>query len=179
MIQFRQKEYSSLGTKLSYGIENAKESLRNKKIKNLKKISQSGKQTKVRKRAANIELIRENKVAPRTNYQPKRDAITTGENLKAAIKNPKILAQKTGKAVDKMIQVAIKRPQVAVGTASSVVVPAAGYMISPAVGAISATIPVGTAISLAPMPSKINKKMNVLARKYRATGFSKRLGGRL
>ena len=178
MIKFRQKEYSSLGTKLSYGIENAKEAIREKKVKRLEKIS-TNKSDDVRGRAANIELIREKKKSPRTKYQIKKDSIITRENIKSTVKDPKLLAKKTGKAVDNAIQVAIKRPQIALGAASQVIVPAAGSLISPAVGAVSAALPVGTAINIAPLPNKVNKKLNSLARKYRGTEFSKKLGGRV
>ena len=177
MIKFRQKEYSSLGTKLSYGIENAKEAIRDKKVKRLEKISTN--KSDVKGRAANIELIREKKKSPRTKYQIKKDSIITRENIKSTVKDPKLLAKKTGKAVDSAIQVAIKRPQIALGAASQVIVPAAGSLISPAVGAVSAALPVGTAINIAPLPNKVNKRLNSLARKYRGTGFSKKLGGRV
>ena len=178
MINYRQKEYSSLGTKLSLGLEQTREFLRGKTKKNLEKKA-TDEANEVKKRAAKIELTKPKYTSKRSSTQVKRDAITTRDSIKSAIKNPSIMAQKAGKMADKAIQATIRRPQVALGAVSSVAIPTAASMINPVAGAVMATVPVGTTISLLPTPPRTNQYLKQTARKYRETQFSKRLGGRI
>ena len=179
MINFRQKEYSSLGTKLSFSLEKTKEFIREKKKSQLKKISQNSKGNEVKSRAARINLIKEENTPTRSTIQVKRDAIKSRDSIRRTIKNPKEIARISGKAADKVIQATIKRPQVALGAVGSIAIPATAAMINPTAGVALATLPIGTAINLTPMPSKVNRGLKVVARKYRGTNFSKRLGGRI
>lgn len=180
MITFRQKEYSSLGTKISLGLENTKELIRKRKIKNLKKVADNNsEENKIKSRAAKIELKKEERSPERSKIQIKRDSISTRNNIKAAIKNPKRIVRKAGQVADKTIQMAIKRPQTALGgPIGGVAIPAAISAINPVAGVVTASLPLGTILSSAPLPSNVTRKLNTVARKYRGTNFSKKLGGR-
>lgn len=181
MIVFRQKEYSGIGTQLSYGVENIKEAFRKRKLKSLKKTVESdpSKVDPRKIRAANIEIQKEARKGDRGKYRIKRDAIKTREAVKETITNPKKLARVAGKATDKTIQFAIKHPQHVVSNVNRIVMPIASAAISPAALAITTALPISPAIDLIPIPKKVNDKLRVVNRKYRNTNISKRLGGRL
>lgn len=178
MIVFRQKEYSSLSTKLSLGIENTREFLRKQKGKSLRKVAEKDK-SEVKRRVASIELNKGKYSSPRSEMQIKRDAIQTRDKVKSSVRHPERIVKKIGKATDSAIQIAIKRPQVAVGAVSGVAIPAAVAMVNPVAGGVTATMPIGTSVSLMPLPKKVNNHLKTAARRYRGTNFSKRLRGKL
>lgn len=181
MIKFRQKEFnSSIGTKISYGIEQIREELKKKKLGALKKIvdSDPSKVEPKKRRAANIELHKETKKGTRGKYKIKRDAIRTREAIKNTVTNPKKLATYAGKVTDKTIQFAIKHPQHVVSNVNRVVMPIAATAISPAAVALTTVLPVSTAIDLVPIPKHVNEKLRVTNRRYRNTNISKKLRGR-
>ena len=181
MIKFRQKEFnSSIGTQISYGIEQIKETLRKKKMGALRKIvdSDPSKVDPKKKRAANIELHKETKKGARGQYRIKRDAIKTREAIKDTVTNPKKLAAHAGKITDKTIQFAIKHPQHVVSNVNRVVMPVAAAAISPAAVALTTVLPVSTAIDLVPLPKNVNERLRATNKRYRNTNISKKLRGR-
>ena len=178
MITFRQKEYSTFPTKLSYGFENIKERLIEQKRKRLEKItSPEFKSDEVTKRAARVELRKDKYSQPRSKMNIKRDSIRLRNEVESTLKNPKQLVRKAGKGADSLIQFSIKHPKPIIGALGGVALPVGVAMVNPVAGAVTATMPIGTAINLAPMSKKTNKKLKMVARKYNSSQFSKRLRG--
>lgn len=178
MIKFRQKEYSSIGTKFLYKIENLKQGFKAKEIKRLKNISSEGSNAdQITKRAARIKLNREEYKKPKSDVDIKRSAISAKKEIKSTLKSPEKLIGGLGKATDSAIKFSIKHPKPIIGGISGVAIPAGVAMINPIAGVVTATLPIGTAVNLAPIPKTTRKKLKVVSRKYNNTQFSKRLRG--
>lgn len=174
MIKFRQREYSSIGTKLLYEIENLKQNFKNQEKKKLEKISSDESNADpITKRAARIKLKRKEYKESSTDLGIKRGAISAKKEIKSTLKSPKKLIRKLGRATDSAIRFSIKHPQPVIGGISSVAVPVGVTMINPIAGAVVTTLPVGTAVNLVPIPKTTRKRLNVAARRYN----TKRLRG--
>ena len=181
MIVFRQKEYSSWLTKLSYELEKLKKYNLDNKIGELKRKSElisdinPNENNKIKRR---IRLIKAQH-PKQSEIQIKKDAIKTREEIKDYSKNPKRVLKEVSKVVDNKIYRAIRKPK-------DTVVKVAKKIPDPTIRFVTTlSDDLYDVVSAAAKTKKINGKsmtrqiLNNTAQKYRGTNFSKRLGGRI